>query len=433
MSKTNLRPTTLTGIKTLAHDLKIYAGVTHTQGLDMASGLAGFPNFQAARKRLEAKAFEPSPPRYPLYISIWWRDPHTRASGRETLRTETSRPLDDLMAPRAMRHAKYLSGLKRVGPDHLIYQHINASQYQARLEVAAAVRTLVFTEATGLVPSRAWRKEDPAGDSRNALPGKDHACLWYDPEFRQYIVTDEPYVSRTEGPPYAAEREAWAARWNMDLRAVEWGGMYRPDGGTRLFVYTDASTGYDLAGLAGRLNALPEPIGSEDWKGDSTPYSVDFVSPGTIAEQALKAAARQQRVSVPRGARNSIPMGGGRTRPAKKLDLATHARMGEFLKAALRNSDPRYRVHKQVNRIRSRLEDWMAAEYSRDELDGPAFFEVYYKELKDESLIGARGEEDAAAKQQMAEVKSILLGAYPDSAPLRNMVANIDRVCGYLR
>ncbi len=433
MSKTNLRPTTLAGIKTLAHDLKVHAGVTHTQGLEMASGLAGYPNFQAARKRLEATTFEPAPPRYPLYISIWWRDPQTRMSGRETLRTETSRPLDEIMAQRAMKFAKYLSGLKRVGPDHLIYRHINASQYQARLEVAGAARTLVFTEATGLVPSRAWRKEDPGGDSRNALPGKDHACLWYDPKAKQYIVTDEPYASRTEGSSYAAERQAWAKRWNMDLRAVEWGGMYRPDGGTRLFVYTDASTGYDLAGLVARLNALPEPIGSEEWKGESTPYPVDFVSPGTIAEEALKAAARLQRVTAPRGPRNSISTGGGRTRPAKKLDLAIHAQMGELLKAALRNSDPRYRVHKQINWIRSRLEDWMAAEYSRDELDGPDFFEIYYKELKDETLIGARGEEDAAVKHQLTEVRSILLAAYPDCAPLRDMVATIDRVCGYLK
>ena len=427
MSKTHLRPTTLTGIKTLAHDLKVHAKVSHTAGLNAAANLAGYANYQAARNYLGTAAEILPARRFPLYISIWWRDSAKNTSGRETMRIDTQRPLDEIMPLKLMAFARYLSGMKRAGPDHIAWHSFYASQAQARLEVAGAARTIAFIEVTGLVPTSKWKMEYPKGNSNNVPPGKDHTGLWFDPEAMQYIVTDEPYVGEVDTLVVPDDRAAWAARWGRDMRAVTWGGMYYPDGGTRLFMHTDALTNYDLAGVVARLDALPEPVGSEIWTGESASHMFDFITPATVVEQAMKLAAKKARVPVPRGPRNSVSTGGGRSRPAKRLDLSLHSRMGELLKAALQNSGYGSPAGTRINLIRSRLEDWMFGEFGAD-LDGDAFFRVYYKDLQDRSLLAGSEEQKHKAHLQIAEVRSILSANYPDSAPLRQQLSRIDRV-----
>jgi len=441
MLKPNLRPKTLTGIKTLAHDLKVLGVVpTHNAGLEMSSGLAGFANYKAALNHLQSNDESPTAARrFPLFISIWWRDPSSRASGRETVRIETSRPLDELLPfKRTIRHGRYLSGLKRGGPDHLFYRELNAGQSQGRIQAAGAARTIAFIEATGLLPSGVWKKEYPLGDRDNALPRRDHSGLWHDPETGQYVVTDEPYMSRSDSPEFNAEREAWARQWGMDLRAVDWGGMYYPDGGSSLYVFTDANGGYDLGRLVERLNALPAPMGSEIWTGESARSIFEFVTPGTAVEQALKAAEKAQRPKpLPRtGPRNSATyygtFGDRRSRPAAKLPLSVHERMGELLKAAIANLRPPTRAHGQLNRIRSDIEDWFGAEYPSSDLERERFLNTYYKALKDRSLLAEAGYEYLTALAQLDEIKGLLTGSYPDSAPLRNMLARLDKVRGHL-
>ena len=438
MPKTNLHPRTLTGIKTLAHDLKVQTGVTHTAGLDLAAGLAGFPNYKAALKRLGKAEGDAPPPRFPLFISIWWRDPSTRASGRETVRIETGRPLDELFPLKTMRHARYLSGMKRAGPDHLVYRVLNAGQGQARIEAAGAARTIAFIEATGLVPSGASRKEYPKGEEKNALPGHDHTGVWQDAETKAYVITDEPYTGASREARYSPDRAAWAEKWDMDLRPVDWGGMYYPDGGSRLFVFTDAKGGYDLGKMVARLNGLATPLGSIDWTGESARAIFEFVTPGMIAELALKAAAKALRPKPEgrSGPRNSVTyhatFGDRRSRPAAKLPLSTHERMGELLKAALGNINSFSRPHDQLGRIRSELEDWLAGEYPSTELDRDTFLQVYYKELKDKRLVGTSGRETELALSQIDEVRGTLVTNYPDSAPLRAMLAKLDKVRGHL-
>lgn len=438
MSKTNLRPQTLTGIKTLAHDLKVHAGVTHTVGLAMAAGLAGFPNYKAALNHLQEPGLVVAPRRYPLFISMWWRDPSTRASGRETMRIETAHPLDQLFPLKTMRHARYLAGMKRAGPDHLVYRVLNGGQDLARVEVAGAARTIAFIEATGLVPSGASKKEYPEGKIKNAIPGRDHAGVWLDPVENRFVITDEPYTGRSVEPPYAAERAEWAKTWGMDLRPVEWGGMYYPDGGARLFMFTDAKSGYDLGKVVLRLNALPVPVGSVDWKGESARSFVEFTTPGTIAEQALKTAEKALHPKPPArvGPRNSVTysatFGDRRSRPAAKLPLAVHDRMGELLKAATQNIKAFSRPHDQLNRIRSEIEDWMAGEYPSTELDRDRFLQTYYKELRDASMLAPSGRETTTALDQIGELRSLLIANYPESAPLRHMLTKIERVQGQL-
>ncbi len=435
----NLHPKTLIGIKTLARDLKVHGGFSHAEALNRASGQSGYANYVAARKSLSREG-PPIAPVFPIFVSIWWRDPTSGASGRETLRMNAGRPLDELISPRTKRYARYLRGLKREGPDHLVYQEFNASQFQARLHAAGAVRTLAFIEGTGLQPCGTSRKEDPRGNSSNKLPGKDHPTLWYDPQGEQYIVTDEPYASRADNQELQEKRRAWAQHWQMDLRAVNWDGIYYPDGGSRLFVYTDATTGYDLSRLIARIEALAPAVRSDEWSGQSAYYLDAFSTPGRLAEQALKRAARHPIKKAPtkRGANNSITyygiLGHRKSRPKGRMSIQDHVWTGELIKAFMVNAEGFGRAQDNIHRVRLTLEDWMAEEYPHVyQLDKQTIVEAYLTDLATQSLVAAPGEGAVAALQQLENVKTRVMARYPDSACLRHLTVKMDKAAAFIK
>ena len=438
MNLETLHPKTLIGIKTLARDLKVHGGFSHVEALNRASGQSGYANFTAARKSLSREG-PPVPPVFPIYVSIWWRDPTSGASGRETLSMDADRPLDELISPRTKRYTRYLRGLKREGPDHLVYREFNASQFQARLHAAGAVRTLTFIEGTGLQPSGVGRKEDPKGNSSNKLPGKDHPTLWFDPEREQFIVTDEPYASRADNPELQEKRKAWAQHWQMDLRPVNWDGIYYPDGGSRLFVYTDATTGYDLSRLISCIEALPPAVRSDEWPGESAHYLEAFLTPGKLAEEALKQARRRSAKKAPakRGPNNSITyysiLGHRKSRPRGRMMIQDHVWTGELIKAFMVNAEGFGRAQDKIHRVCLRLEDWMAEEYPHIyQLDKQTIVDAYLTDLVTQSLVAAPGEGAVTALQQLEQVKTRLTARYPDCAALRHLTFKLDQAAAFI-
>jgi len=434
----NLHPKTLIGIKTLARDLKVHGGFGHAESLNRASGQSGYANYTAARRSLSREG-PAVPPIFPIFVSIWWRDPTSGASGRETLRMEAGRPLDELVSLRTKRYARYLRGLKREGPDHLVYREFNASQFQARLHAAGAVRTLAFIEGTGLQPSGVGRQENPKGNSSNKLPGKDHPTLWFDPQHNQYIVTDEPYASRAEDPELQEKRAAWAQQWKMDLQSVNWVGIYYPDGGSRLFVYTDATRGYDLSRLIARIEALPPAVRSDEWSGQSARYVEAFVTPGTLTERALKQAAKPQVEKVPtnRGAQNSITyygiLGHRKSRPSGCMSIPDHVWTGQLIKAFMVNAEGFGRAQDTIHRVCLTLEDWMAEEYPHVyQLDKQTIVDAYLTDLEMDSLVAGPGEGAATALHQLGQAKAIVVERYPDCAALRALVAKMEKAVAFI-
>jgi len=431
-----LQPKTLAGIKSLARQLRTRENISQYDALRRAASQAGFSNYKTALNYFGLADVSVPVVGHPLFITTWWWDERERTSGRETLLIHTKLPFAELLTHRQRRQNRYLGWYKLEANDLITDERRYTSQSQARLHAAGAARTIAFIEATGFKPSGAkLRQAVPAFDDGNGLPGRDHYAVWRHSETDQLILTDEPYQSRIErdGPAFERRRLAWAQKHEWTVMPVDWG-MYYPDGGSKLFVAASNSEGVDLSALVKKLNALPQPVGSHEWNGESTSTSEAFWTPGLIAKQQQRRAPRKP-TEEPVRHRNSIAYtkslsGERRSRPAAKLDLAHHRKMGDLLKIAMLSTEMFSRAGRSLSSVQSELDDWLALEYPRDVLPDKEFKQYYYGRLSLD-LDGKTVRERAGSRPAMlAEVRGILATNYPDSAPLRNMLKRIDALIG---
>jgi hypothetical protein len=100
--------------------------------------------------------------------------------------------------------------------------------------------------------------------------------------------------------------------------------MYRPDGGSSLFLAADASKGYSLGPIISRLAESPAPIVVANWDGESKPFLPQFISPGRLAEIDGRAAAPKSD-QRPRGTNNSVEysmvLSGTQRRPNARMPV----------------------------------------------------------------------------------------------------------------
>lgn len=386
MSNDQIRPSSIEGIKQLAKRLKKSRGISHAVALNEASKAAGFENYQHARRSLEggAAVFQSLAV---LYISVLWRDRTTGATGCELLKMPLRKPLDALLKPAQYQASSALGTMRREGPDHLADTYTASSQGAAREEACKAARAIQFIEATGLIPSNAQRSY-PRGQYQHRMPGSDHDAAWFDPVAKSFIRTNEPYARSA----VTAEQNEWALRHGWAVAVSPWEGMYRPDGGTSLFLLADVSKGYSLAPLIARLAEAAPPILASAWNGESRPTAPAFVSPGREAELAAKAREIKP-AQKQRGTNNSVEysmvLSGKRRRPTTRMPIEGHRLVGRLLKSALIGTGKRAGVHRRVNAIRCELDDWVQCEYRRDELSDDVFFDLYYHELPESDPLAA--------------------------------------------
>lgn len=431
----SIQPKTLAGIKSLARQLRVKDGVPQHDALRIASAKAGFSNYKTALNYFGSTAVGMTPVGHPLFISAWWRDEKTHASGRETLLVHTKTPYSELLTRRQRNQNRYLGWFKLEASDHISDERWYMSQSQARLHAAGAARTIAFIEATGLKPCGArLLVAAPRMDNDGGLPGRDHYAIWRDSATGHMVLTDEPYKSRIEqtGPSFERKRSEWARANGWNVLEVEWAGMYCPDFGSKLYVAAAEADGYDLSGLVKKLNRLPAPLGSVEWTGESGSTSEMYWTPGLLEKQAARRAPRKP-VDAPVRQRNSISYtksfgGERRTRPAAKLPLTCHRRVGELLKIAMLGTEIFSREGRALGAIQTELDDWLALEYPRDVLPDKEFKQYYYGPFElmvDGVPVSQRF---GPRPVTLAEVREILSLNYPDSAPLRNMLNRIDEL-----
>lgn len=156
--------------------------------------------------------------------------------------------------------------------------------------VAGAARSLAFMAATGLQPlttPRGWTKAfpSPAEMRKKGLlmsefdcqrfPCQDHASFWTDPTTGGFLITNEPYMGNPERNPFEMERlancEAWCEKVGFVMASPQWGGMYNPYGGSRLFLMTrrEGPRSIPLEPLVAALDRLPPPVSDVAWEGGS--------------------------------------------------------------------------------------------------------------------------------------------------------------------
>src|ERR1035437_7702289 len=333
MSSETIRPSTMDGIKRLAKLIKVERGIQHTPALEVAAKSAGFQNFKHARNVLGSGGNRPQArPDHPLYLTVYWRDKESDTRGRETLKILLDTSWSDLITPAQLDDHRALTDFRPEGPDHLVAPILTHSQSQARRDICAAARTLQFMDTTKLRPSKSHSRAFPAGRSSNAVPGRDHYSVWYDPETKRDLFADEPYEIAAQSK--AAERAAWSERHGFAIAKPSWPGMYNPDGVSWLYLIADSAKGIPLAPIVAALNHLPAPISEVDWSGESAPSMPIFFSPGTLARIEARAAEppSPKLRKVTTGPRKTVgyvqTFVGPQRRPKGRMPIEVHAQVG---------------------------------------------------------------------------------------------------------
>jgi hypothetical protein len=418
MLKQNVRPSSVDGIKRLATQIKKDQGIQHAAALDMAAKAASFENFKHARRSLSSLASA----KHQLFITIYWQETKPYRQGRETLQIQLSKPLLELCSKSELKMARGLWG-RLVAPDHIVYDTIAQSQDFARGEICKAVRTLRFMEATGLRPSDDYLAAYPRRDQDNRLPNTDHATEWYDPENGQFVLVDEPYSDAI----VSEERAAWAQQHGWHLQASKWPGIYYPYS-CSLFVATNASNGYDFAGLMKKIDSIEAPLLRKDWNGISVLGHEVFSSPMAKTPQDVR-RARCKGTIVREASRTTTPYsayGNQRRKPRAKMPIPSHIEAGRIIKSVLASPQKPFSVNRRMDAVRSTLEDWMSSEIRRDELDGPEFFDVYYHDADETGPYADAAKTPAGLIRILQALKAKLSEYYPDCAPLRQQLNKID-------
>jgi hypothetical protein len=427
VSNDYIRPSSIEGIKQLAKRFKRADRIQHVVALDKASQAAGFQNYKHALRGHDDIALASA---HVLYISVPWRDRANKATGREVLKVFTSKPLDALISPAQYKAARALGSMRREGPDHIADTYTASSQQAAREEACAAARTIQFIQATGLVPSNA-KRSFPRGQFQNRMPGSDHDTAWFDPVAKAYLRANEPYSRGAVTP----DQQLWATQHGWALAAAPWKGMYRPDGGSSLFLAADASKGYSLDPIISRLADAPAPIVVANWDGESKPFLPQFIGPGRLAE--INGSAAAPKSEQPRGTNNSVKysmfLSGTQRRPKVRMPVEGHKAAGRLLKSVLIGTRGRAGVYRRVDAIRCELDNWVQCEYKRDELSDEVFFDLYYHELSEDDPLAAPAADRARHIACLAEVAATLARYYPECPPLRALLKKADLAIASLR
>lgn len=434
MSSEAIRPSTMDGIKRLAKSLKVERSIQHTQALDDASQAAGFHNFRHAGNVLRAAPkTERSRPSHRVYLTSYWKHGGGGETGRETLSIWLSALWGDLITPPQLQKHLALADFRAEGPDHLAREHLQSSQSAARRAICAAARVLHFMDATKLRPSKSHSRAFPGGRSSNAVPGRDHYSIWYDPQTKRYLFADEPYEKAVEDKEQ--ERETWAKKHGFVIVKPEWAGMYAPEVGSRLYLIADETKGIPLEPIAAALDSLPSPIVEAAWDGESAPMKPFFVSPGTVAQSATKDKPKGPRKKNGQG--NSLcyvqTFVGPQRRPKARMPIEAHAQVGRLLKSVLKDTFHRKGVYNRVNAIRSELDEWTQREYNHAELPNEQFFDLYYHESGATFAHSLAEAERVRHVQSLTHAQKLLVEHYPDCPPLRSLLKKIDAAVKSLR
>lgn len=426
----DVRPSTIEGLKRLAVQFRKQRGIKHSTALDLAAKAANCSNFKHALRTLPARGSALEHP-YVL-LTCYWCDREKRyQAGRETLRISLTKPILTTCSKSELKLVRGFDNLRMVAPDHFVCDTVMNSQSYARERLTTAERSLRFMEHTGLRPSSDYRKAYPNGRAQDKLPNNDHATNWVEPSGGQFIVIDEPY----HGVPREATREAWAERTGWRVVKTSWPGMYNPHS-CDLYVATDCRFGYDIDALVAVIEAMPPPLLEKDWAGESSPSWETFVSPMAKSKQDVR-RARCWGTIYPSATKTTLPysynMGSRRRRPAGAMPVEGHIDAGSIIKAILRSHQRPYGVFRRMDAVRSTLEDWMAIEIGRGQMEGPEFFDVYYHETEGDAANLQKATSRDGIVDMLSQLKEQLKAAYPDCAPLREQLHKIDMSISLVR
>jgi hypothetical protein len=279
-------------------------------------------------------------------------------------------------------------------------------------------------EATGLQPSRDYRKAYRNASCDEKLPNSDHSTNWVDPSNGRFILIDEPY----SGVPDERKRSEWAAKEGWVVIKTAWPGMYNPYH-CDLYIATRGEHDAHLQDLITKIESMNLPKFATEWDGESANSWDTYVSP--LAKTAQdKRRARCKGTIFPAASAKTLPysfsLGSSRRRPVGKMEIDTHIEVGRMIKAVIRAKSRPYGVYSRMDSLRCTLEDWMGCEKNKTELEGPEFLDVYYGGLPEEDAFYNIAKSRDGLIWILTQIKLKLVSAYPDCAPLRTQIRRVD-------
>lgn len=422
MSNYEVHPTTINGIKRLASKIKKKELVKHTEALDRAAKSANFSNYRHALRALPM--IVDTVGKHCLFLTVYWRSADSGAVGRETLELTLSKPILEICSKPDLKRVQGFTHMRMVASDHFVCDFVADSQNYARTVICKAVCALRFMEYTGLRPFRDRRRNYPGDLPKERLPGTDHATDWIEPESGQFILIDEPYGGGTNDEA----RQEWARQHGWRLSKSAWPGMYFPYE-CSLYVGTDVSRGFNFERLMQKIDTIPAPIMPEPWLGESAATLDVFVSPAARTPQDRRRARSKGTIMPVRSATTApyrMVFGSTERRPLGSMSITQHAEAGRLIALVLKSQRRFSRVYRYLDSVRTTLENWLGCEVSRKQLDGPAFFNVYFgKEDIEERQDGAPPTSEILL-EILSELRELLISSYPNCAPLRAQIGRID-------
>jgi hypothetical protein len=253
---------TLTHIKRRAKSLKKSLHIQHSAALDRAAAESGYHNFADAHRSITTP---PPPVGHRVLLRAAWWDGTTRERGSESLEIVLSRPWYEILRASQFAPARYLRRFAAGHePDEIVRSDFASEARRARIELCGAARTLQFADATGLRPSSGYSRAYPTalegrriGLDPREIPGCDHVSIWFEPSTRRPVIVDEPYGKASDAK--AEERRRWCEAFGYRMVTPAWPGMYAPDLGSQIYLFSRADRGVSLEPLQEALNRLPEP------------------------------------------------------------------------------------------------------------------------------------------------------------------------------
>lgn len=417
----SIQPSTESGIKRYARQIKKSTGITHTEALNIAAQKAGFQNYKHAKNNLQGLTTNNQS--YQLFLSAYWYDRKNYKSGREVLEIKLTTPLLEIATKGEFLSANTLMRFRLALDDHFVCDDVSYGQSEARSLISKAVRVLRFMEATGLKPSKDYNAAYPDRDRENRLPNADHSTDWYDPETGQFILIDEPYLPAV----VTGNRADWAETHNWYLQASKWAGMYAP-GESSMFVATDASTGYDFKGLMAKVDGIVSGVTEETWQGLSSKGFDPFLSPLTVTEYDQKRAVAKGTIYRTSSSK-TMPMKtwddpSNERRPNAVMSVEDHQYAARLIKAVEQSTEKPIAVNARLSTIKSKLEDWFFSEHDSAVTDKCDLF--YYGDIDTNDPLALRASSTKGVNGLLQELKDTLQKAYVDCEPLRKMIRKLD-------
>lgn len=256
----------LQGIKHRAKVLSKSGEAAYMHLLDVESKRAGFSSWKAAQRFLPTKVFA-------TRISSPWDQSSAdgfRSLGVETLTFSFRRPVRCMIedAPATMLYGWFSA----VEDGEAKYLGNPFDQADAREKICHFVRSLMFQEATGLIPDFGGTGVWPRGTDGNLSwditpPGKGRLKYWVHPQTNEKLVTIErDWIDHFFNDE---EMKAWCLKHDYLMTTLKWSGITSQKDALDFSLLTRRKSEIDLQSLVAAIELLPDDFSPSNWPGTS--------------------------------------------------------------------------------------------------------------------------------------------------------------------